>query len=83
MIVAEGGGGADAPEGGWDALRRDRIFTQSGKWGRLMHFCWLHRGDNVSKWYEKGKKKEMRDGRYASGSDKRVVMEGEKGERKE
>lgn len=31
----------------------------------------------------KKKEREMRDSRYASGSDKRVVMEGEKDERKE
>lgn len=47
-MVAEGRGGVDAPEGvGCAAAGQD--FTQSDRWGGLMHFCRLASTDGVRK----------------------------------
>lgn len=53
--MAEGEGGADAPEGG--GMRCGGTgFTQSGRWGRLMHFCWLNGGEMLAHGVNKFKK---------------------------
>lgn len=80
MIVGEGGREADAPEGvGCAAVGQD--FTQSGRWGRLMHFRWLHGGEKLEKW--QGSKR-CAEATQVSGGDQRTgpAVRGREGARR-